>query len=153
MNLKIADSAPNFELPDQRGANRKLSDFLGKKVLIYFYPRDFTPGCIKEACSIRDAFSNFKKLNTRVLGISKDTIESHKKFADKYNLPFTLLSDPDRKVLKKFGVWQEKKFLGKSYMGIARTSILIDEKRRIIKIYKNVNPLRHVKEVLRDLEN
>lgn len=153
MNLKIGDSAPNFELPDQHGVNQKLTGFLGKRVLIYFYPRDFTPGCTKEACSIRDAFSNFKKLNTRVLGISKDTAESHKKFSDKYNLPFTLLSDPDKKILKKFGVWQEKKFLGKSYMGIARTSFLLDEKGRIIKIYKKVNPLFHVQEVLNDLGN
>lgn len=153
MNLKVGDKAPNFELPDQRGAFQKLTDFLGKKVLIYFYPRDFTPGCTKEACSIRDAFSNFKKLNTEVLGISKDTIENHKKFAEKYNLPFILLSDTSKKILEKYGVWQEKKFLGKSYMGIARTSFLIDEKRRIIKIYKKVNPLFHVREVLNDLGN
>lgn len=153
MNLKIGDKAPNFELPDQRSASQKLTDFLGKKVLIYFYPRDFTPGCTKEACSIRDAYSNFKKLDTEVLGISKDTIGSHKKFADKYDLPFTLLADPDKKVLEKYGVWQEKKFLGKSYMGIARMSFLIDEKGRIIKIYKKVNPLFHVQEVLNDLGN
>lgn len=153
MNLAIGDKAPNFELPDQHGLNQKLTSFLGKKVLIYFYPRDFTPGCTKEACSIRDAFSNFKKLNTEVLGISKDTVESHKKFADKYDLPFTLLADPDKKILEKYGVWQEKKFLGKSYMGIARTSFLIDEKGRIIKIYKKVNPLFHVQEVLNDFGN
>ena len=153
MNLAIGDKAPDFELPDQRGTNQKLSDLLGMKVLIYFYPRDFTPGCTKEACSIRDVYSNFKKLKTKVLGISKDTIESHKKFADKYNLSFTLLADPDKKILEKYCVWQEKKFLGKIYMGIARTSFLIDEKGRIIKIYKKVNPLYHVQEVLNDLKN
>lgn len=150
--LKPGDTAPDFELPDQNGKIRKLSEFKNKKILIYFYPRDFTPGCTTEACSLRDSFPNFKNLNTVVLGISKDTVESHKKFAEKFNLPFTLLADVDHKVQEIYGVWQEKKFLGKTYMGTVRTSFLIDGKGKIIKIYEKVKPPIHATEVLRDLK-
>lgn len=150
--LKVGNTAPNFELPDQDGKARKLSEFLGRKVLIYFYPRDFTPGCTTEACSLRDSFPNFKNLNAVVLGISKDSIESHKKFAEKFSLPFTLLADVDHKVQEKYGVWQEKKFMGKTYMGTVRTSYLIDEKGKVAKIYEKVKPLAHSAEVLKDLK-
>lgn len=150
--LKVGDSAPNFELPDQNGKVHKLSDYLGSKVLIYFYPRDFTPGCTTEACTLRDSFPNFKNLNTVVLGISKDSIENHKKFAQKFNLPFALLADVNHKVQEKYGVWQQKKFLGKSYMGTIRTSFLVDEKGKIIKVYEKVKPPIHAEEILRDLK-
>lgn len=150
--LKVGDRAPDFELPDQNGKIVKLSSLLGKKVLIYFYPRDFTPGCTTEACLLRDNFPNFRKLNAVVLGISKDSVESHKKFAAKFNLPFTLLADVDHKVQEKYGVWQEKKFLGKTYMGTVRTSFLIDEKGKIIKIYEKVKPPIHAVEVLEELK-
>lgn len=152
MKLKINDTAPDFELPDQDGKTIKLSNFKGQKVLIYFYPRDFTPGCTTEACSLRDSFLNFKNLNAVVLGISKDSVESHKKFVKKFNLPFTLLADVDHKVQQKYGVWQEKKFLGKTYMGTLRTSFLIGEKGKIAKIYQKVKPLAHAAEVLKDLK-
>lgn len=152
MNLKVGDSAPNFELPDQDGKIRKLTEFKNKKVLIYFYPRDFTPGCTTEACSLRDSFPNFRSLKAVILGISKDSVESHKKFVEKFNLPFTLLADVDHKVQEKYGVWQEKKFLGKTYMGTVRTSYLIDEKSKIAKIYEKVKPPIHAAEVLEDLK-
>lgn len=152
MKLKVGNIAPNFELPDQNGKVSKLSDFKGQKVLIYFYPRDFTPGCTTEACSLRDSFPNFKNLDTVVLGISKDSVESHNKFARKYSLPFTLLADVDHKVQETYGVWQGKKFLGKSYMGTVRTSFLIDEKGKIAKIYEKVKPPVHAGEVIGDLK-
>lgn len=152
MNLKVGDMAPNFELLDQNGKNNKLSDFIGNKVLIYFYPRDFTPGCTTEACSLRDSFPNFRNLKAVILGISKDSVESHRKFANKFNLPFTLLADADHKVMEKYGVWQEKKFIGKTYMGTVRSSFLIDEKGKIEKIYTKVKPPVHAQEVIEDLK-
>ncbi len=151
MKLNVGDKAPDIELPDQDGKLHKLSNYLGKKVLIYFYPKDFTSGCTTEACQIRDSFPNFKKLNVVVLAISTDSIESHKKFATKYNLPFTLLADAQKKVVNAYDVWQEKKFLGKSFMGTVRTSFLINEDGKIIKIYKKVKPQVHAEEVLKDL--
>lgn len=152
MKLKVGDIAPDFELPNQNGKVRKLSEFLGQKVLIYFYPRDFTPGCTTEACSLRDSFPNFRNLNAVILGISKDSVESHKKFVKKFNLPFTLFADINHKVQELYDAWQEKKFLGKTYMGTVRTSFLIDEKGKILKIYEKVKPLTHVAEVLKDLK-
>lgn len=152
MNLKVGDSAPDFELPDQDGKIRKLTEFKNKKVLIYFYPRDFTPGCTTEACGLRDSFPDFRNLNSVVLGISKDSVESHKKFVQKFNLPFTLLADVDHKIQEKYGVWQQKKFMGKTYMGTVRSSFLTDEKGKIIKIYEKVKPPIHAKQVLEDLE-
>jgi len=152
MTLKIEDQAPDFELPDQNGKNHKLSDYLGKKVLIYFYPRDFTAGCTVEACQIRDSFPKFGNINAVVLGISADSVESHKKFADKHDLPFTLLADTNKEVASAYGVYQPKKFLGKEFLGIVRTSFLIGESGKIEKIYEKVKPAAHASEVLTDLE-
>ncbi len=149
MKLKIGDSAPDFELPDQNGETHKLSDFSGKKVLVYFYPKDFTSGCTTEACSLRDSFPRFK--GVEVFGISTDSVASHKKFADKYKLPFTLLADKNKEVVKLYDVYKPKKFLGKEFLGTLRTSFLIDEKGKILKIYENVKPAVHATEVLTDL--
>lgn len=142
---------PNFSLLDQNGKIHKLADYRGQWVLVYFYPKDDTPGCTKEACAIRDNFPAFKKLGIQVFGISADSEKSHQKFIDKYALPFTLLSDPDKKVIKEWGVWQKKKFMGKEYMGIARTSFLIDPKGKVAKVYEKVKPEVHASEVLQDL--
>ena len=146
--LKENQKAPLFELLDQNGEVHKLKDYLGQWVLIYFYPKDDTPGCTKEACAIRDNFPDFKKLKIVVLGISADSVASHKKFVDKYKLPFTLLADESKQVVEKYGVWGKKKFLGKEYMGIRRTSFLINPEGKIVKIYEDVKPDVHAEEVL-----
>ncbi len=148
---KENQQAPDFALPDQQGHVHKLSTYLGKWVVLYFYPKDDTPGCTKEACGFRDNFPAFEQLKTVVFGLSADSSERHSKFAAKYKLPFTLLADPDKKVLEKYGVWQEKKFLGKKYMGVLRTTFLIDPKGHIAKLYENVKPIGHAEEVLKDL--
>ncbi|MFA6391898.1 MAG: thioredoxin-dependent thiol peroxidase [Patescibacteria group bacterium] len=145
--------APEFSLPDQSGDIHKLSDYKGKWILIYFYPRDNTPGCTIEACTLRDSFPKFSRLKAEVLGVSKDSIESHEKFKAKYKLPFTLLSDDKMEMLKAYGVWQKKKFLGKEFMGIARTSFLINPQGKIVKIYEKVKPPVHAEEVLNDLKS
>jgi len=152
MKLKVKQKAPDFKLSDQNGKQNRLSEYLGQWVLVYFYPKDDTPGCTKEACSIRDNFPKFKKLKIIVLGISVDSFKSHAKFAKKYHLPFTLLADEDKKVVKKYGVWVKKKFMGKEYMETLRTSFLINPKGKIAKIYENVNPEIHIEEVLKDLK-
>lgn len=152
MKIKIMDKAPNFSLKDQDGNVHNLSNYKGKWLLLYFYPKDNTPGCTKEACQIRDSFPSFKDLGIAVLGISADSVESHKKFAQKYNLPFPLLSDEDKKVIKSYGVLGKKKFMGKEFVGIKRTSFLIDPYGKIFKIYENVSPDKHAKEVLEDLK-
>lgn len=144
--------AYNFELPDQDGKTHKLSDYLGKWVIVYFYPKDDTPGCTKEACNFRDGSSEYTKRNVEIIGISKDSVASHKKFADKYSLNFTLLADPDHSTIEKFGAWGKKKFLGKEYDGIFRNTVLIDPKGEIVKEYKGVNPLTHSGEILKDLD-
>jgi peroxiredoxin Q/BCP len=143
--------AKDFSLLDQNGKPHKLSVYKGKWVVIYFYPKDDTPGCTKEACGFRDIISEFKKKNAVVLGISKDTIESHKKFSDKYKLNFPILSDPEKKVIQSYGSWGEKKFLGKSFMGTIRNTFLIDPKGNIYKEFKKVNPLSHPQEILREI--
>lgn len=150
MKLKINQKAPDFKLKDQNGKIHKLSDYKGKWVLIYFYPKDNTPGCTKQACEIRDNFFDFQNLDIVVLGISTDSVESHKKFKEKYKLPFTLLSDDKKEVVKKYGVWGKKKFLGKTFEGVIRTSFLINPQGKIEKIYENVKPEKHAKEVLED---
>jgi peroxiredoxin Q/BCP len=149
--IKTGQLAIDFELSDQNGKSHKLSDYKGEWVLLYFYPKDDTPGCTKEACAIRDHFPNFKKLKAVVLGISVDSVESHKKFAEKYKLPFTLLSDAKKEVVKKYGVWGKKTFMGKAFMGTKRTSFLINPEFKIVKIYENVKPEIHAEEVLNDL--
>lgn len=151
--LKVGDKAPLFELPDQDNKLHKLSDFKDSWVLVYFYPKDDTPGCTTEACSVRDNFSELGKAGLRVVGISTDTTQSHKKFEQKYDLNFTLLADADKKVVEDYGVWGEKKFMGKTYLGTKRTSFLIDPEGKIVKIYENVNPNQHIKEVLQDFKN
>lgn len=151
MELKIGDKAPTITLKDQRGKDIALKSFLGQWVVLYFYPKDDTPGCTKEACSFRDNLKAFSKLKVPVLGISADSVERHAKFALKYKLNFPLLSDPEKKVLEKYGVWTEKKFLGKTYMGILRTTFIVDPTGRIAKIYEKVKPIGHAEEVLKDL--
>lgn len=145
-------NAPDFTLPDQDGVLHTLSGYKGTWVLIYFYPKDDTPGCTKEACQLRDTFPNFEKLNAKVFGVSADTVQSHKKFAEKYKLPFTLLADPEKKMLEAYGVWQEKKFMGRTYMGIVRASFLIDPNGVVVKVYPKVLPEKHAAEVLVDLK-
>jgi peroxiredoxin Q/BCP len=147
--LKIGDKAPDFELKDQDGESHNLSDYKTKKVVLYFYPKDDTPGCTKEACDIRDNYSALKK-KAVVLGVSADDEKSHKKFAAKYNLPFILLADPDKNVLNLYGVWAEKSFMGKRYMGIVRSTFIID-KGKIVKIFPKVSVLGHVKEIMDSL--
>ena len=151
MKLKQGNKAPDFALPDQGGNMHKLSSQKGTWVLLYFYPKDDTPGCTKEACGIRDVFPRFKKMDAVVFGVSADSVARHKKFAEKYKLPFTLLADEDKKVIKAYGVWAKKKLMGREYMGILRTSFLIDPKGVIMKIYENVKPDIHAEEVLADL--
>jgi peroxiredoxin Q/BCP len=153
MLLKVGDQAPDFSLPDATGNVRKLSDYQGKHLLLYFYPKDDTPGCTKEACNFRDSFPKFDPNKITVVGISKDGVGSHKKFAEKYSLPFTILSDVEKKTVQDYDVWQPKKFMGREYLGIMRTSFLIDPQGKILKIYENVNPLTHSEEVLKDIES
>ncbi len=152
MGLKKGAEAPAFSLPDQDGKIRSLADYRGKRVLLYFYPKDDTPGCTKEACAIRDEFPGFGKLDAGVLGVSKDSIESRNRFAGKHGLPFTLLSDADTKVQRAYGAWRKKKMAGREYMGTFRMSVLIDPDGRIAKVYEKVKPAEHVAEVLDDLK-
>ena len=151
MKIKVGQIAPDFRLSDQDGKIHRLFDFQGQWVLLYFYPKDNTTGCTKEACAIRDSFPAFNKLKSKVLGISIDSVESHKKFAEKYKLPFTLLADDKKEVVKKYGVWGKKKMMGHEYYGIFRTSFLINPQGKIAKIYENVKPEIHAQEVLDDL--
>lgn len=140
--------APNFTLNDKDGNAISLSDFLGKKVVLYFYPKDNTPGCSRQACAFAAAYEGFKDKNTVVIGISKDSTASHRKFADKYGLPFILLSDPDRVAIEAYGVWQEKKMCGKLSMGVLRTTFIIDEDGVIEKVMEKVKPDTNAAEIL-----
>lgn len=151
MKLTIGEMAPLFVLPDQEGTIHTLHDYKGKRLLLYFYPKDDTGGCTAQACAIRDALPDFKKLKVMVFGISVDSVESHAKFAKKYGLPFTLLSDENKEVVQKYGVWEKKKFMGREYMGTMRTSFLISPEGIIEKIYEKVKPETHAAEVLADL--
>jgi peroxiredoxin Q/BCP len=146
--LKEGGRAPAFSTTDGDGNKVSLKDYRGEKVVLYFYPKDDTPGCTKEACSFRDAFSDFKKRGIKVLGVSPDNEASHKKFAAKFKLPFTLLTDPDHKIADSYGVYGEKKFMGRTYMGVMRTTFLIDEQGKIKKIFAKVKPDEHAQEVL-----
>jgi len=144
----VGAAAPSFNLTSNEGKPVSLNDFKGKWVVLYFYPKDDTPGCTKEACSFRDSFSKFKKQGIVVLGVSPDSEASHKKFAAKYKLPFTLLADKDRSISETYGVYGEKKFMGRTYMGVHRTTFLIDEKGKIKKVFEKVKPDEHASEVL-----
>jgi len=151
--LKEGTTAPAFKTTDQNGESVSLKDLRGQKVVLYFYPKDDTPGCTKEACSFRDAYSKFKKHDITVLGVSPDKEASHKKFVTKYQLPFTLLADTDHSIADAYGVWGEKKFMGRTYMGVHRTTFLIDEKGKIRKIFEKVKPEDHASEVLEAFAN
>ncbi|MBQ3574345.1 MAG: thioredoxin-dependent thiol peroxidase [Clostridia bacterium] len=146
--LEINQIAPDFTLFDQDGNSVSLSDFRGKKVVLYFYPRDNTPGCTRQACAFASAFERFREIDAVVIGISKDSTASHRKFADKYDLPFILLSDPELQAIQAFGVWQEKKNYGKVSMGVVRSTFVIDEEGRIEKIMPKVKPDTNAAEIL-----
>ena len=152
MALKEGNKAPGFKLPDQNGTVHNLQDYTGQWVLIYFYPKDDTPGCTVEACQLRDNYPSFKKLKIQVFGVSTQGVESHKKFVDKYELPFTLLADEDKRMNEAYGVWVEKNMYGRKYMGTARDSFLIDPNGKIAKIYRKVKPKEHAEQVLEDLK-
>ncbi len=147
----VGQQAPDFSLPDQDGVTHTLAEYKGKWVLLYFYPKDNTPGCTIEACTLRDQFKDFKKIDAVVLGVSTDSVKSHKKFADGFNLPFTLLADENKEVVGQYGVFGEKKMMGKTYMGVRRSSFLIDPSGKIAKVYEKVKPETHAAEVLADL--
>lgn len=149
--LEIGKKAPAFSLLDGDGKKVSLSDFKGKKIVLYFYPKDMTSGCTQEACDFRDAFPKFGKLKSVVLGISADTVGSHKKFSEKYDLPFTLLSDDKKEVVEKYGVWKEKSMYGRKYMGIERTTFVIDEEGKIKNVFPKVKVAGHVEEVMKAL--
>lgn len=146
--IKVGDAAPNFTLKDKDGKNISLSDFKGKKVVLYFYSKDNTPGCTRQACAFAGAYDSFRKKDAAVIGISRDSVESHGRFAEKYNLPFVLLSDPDRLAIESYGVWQEKKLYGKISMGVVRTTFVINEDGIIERIMTKVKPHTNAFEIL-----
>jgi peroxiredoxin Q/BCP len=148
LKLKEGDLAPDFSAMTSGGGKISLGDFKGKNVILYFYPKDDTSGCTKEACNFRDDFAIFKKLGAVVLGVSPDSVKSHDKFVKKYSLPFTLLADEDKKIVEAYGVWGQKTFWGRKYMGTHRVTFLIGPDRRIKKIWPDVKPEEHSKEVL-----
>ena len=145
--LNVGDTAPDFSLPDQHGKERRLSDFRGKKVVLYFYPKDNTSGCTTEAVGFRDIAEKFADNNAVVIGVSKDSVNSHRKFADKYSLPFILLADEDKKAIDLYGVFKEKKMYGKTVTGVKRTTFVIDEHGVIERIYAGVKAAGHAEEV------
>jgi peroxiredoxin Q/BCP len=149
--LETNQPAPDFTLYDQKGHAHTLSNYKGQWVLMFFYPKDNTPGCTKEACGIRDNYAQYKQHDVVVLGISTDSIKSHLKFVEKFDLPFTLLADVDKEVVELYKVWGKKKFMGKEYMGTNRMSFLINPKGQIVKIYEKVKPADHAEEVLADI--
>jgi peroxiredoxin Q/BCP len=149
--LKVGDKAPVFKLKTDAGKTVSLKDFKGKKVILYFYPKDMTSGCTQEACDFRDNIKTFTKKNSVILGVSADSIDSHKKFKDKYELPFVLLSDEAKAMINDYGVWKEKSMYGKKYMGIERTTFVIDEKGKIEKIFNKVSVTGHIEELLKGL--
>ena len=151
MALKAGDKAPEILGVNQDGKEIRLSDFAGKKLVLYFYPKDNTSGCTKEACDFRDSIKTFENKETVILGISKDSIESHKNFKSKYNLPFALLSDEEGQMVNDYGVWKEKSMYGKKYMGIERTTFLIDEKGKIKEIWNKVKVPGHVQDIISKL--
>ena len=150
--LEEGKKAPDFKLKDQDGKTVSLSDFKGKNVVLYFYPKDDTPGCTKEACSFRDELPRFGKIDAVILGVSPDSVDSHKKFAQKFELPFTLLSDENKKVVEAYDVWKEKNNYGKKYMGVERTTYVIDKEGKIKKIFNKVKVDGHSEEVMEALK-
>ncbi|MBQ5842391.1 MAG: thioredoxin-dependent thiol peroxidase [Clostridia bacterium] len=146
--LTVGTKAPDFTLLDKEGNTVSLSDFFGKKIILYFYPKDNTPGCTKQACAFASAYDDFKSKDITVIGISKDSVASHKKFAEKYSLPYVLLSDPELVAIKAYDVWQEKKMCGKVGMGVVRTTFIIDENGNIEKIMPKVKPDTNAGEIL-----
>ena len=146
--MKKGDMAPDFTLTDKEGKRVTLSGFRGRKVVLYFYPKDNTPGCTRQACAFAGFFAEFRKLDVVVIGISRDSVESHRKFAEKYNLPFILLSDPELQAIQAYGVWQEKKLYGKSSMGVVRTTFIIDEAGMIAEVMLKVKPDTNAADVL-----
>jgi peroxiredoxin Q/BCP len=152
MPLSIEDSAPDFTLPDQDGRIHTLSEYRGKPLVLYFYPKDDTSGCTKEACGFRDDYSAYQAAGVTILGVSPDSSKSHTNFITKYELPFTLLADPEREVLRMYGAWGLKKMYGREYEGVLRTTYLIGADGKIVKIYKKVKPAAHSAEILAALE-
>ena len=150
--LKIRQKAPAFSLPNQDGKIVSLSDYKGKKVVLYFYPKDDTPGCTKESCAFRDGIDEIHDIGAEVIGVSADSVESHKKFSKKYNLNFPLLSDESKKMIHSYGVWKEKSLYGRKFMGIERTTFIIDESGKINEIFHKVKVARHLEEVLGELD-
>ena len=149
--LANGTKAPDFTLPDQNGQPRKLSEYLGQRVILYFYPRDMTAGCTKQACAFAELYPQFREKGAAVLGISKDSVASHKKFEEKYGLPFVLLSDPEKTAIQAYDVWKEKKMYGKVSMGVVRTTYLIDEQGIIVKGFAKVQPAENPADMLGEL--
>ncbi len=151
--IEEGKKAPAFKLKNQDGETISLDTFKGKKVVLYFYPKDNTSGCTAEACNFRDEFPKFKNIDAIILGVSPDSVDSHKKFADKFKLPFNLLSDEKKGVLEKYGVWKEKSMYGRKYMGVERTTVVIDGNGKVSKIFNKVKVPNHNKEVMDALKN
>ncbi len=152
MPISSEIQAPDFSLPDETETMRKLSDYQGKPLILYFYPQDDTPGCTTEACNFRDDYEAYQKANVTILGVSPDSPKSHTKFKAKYHIPFTLLADEGHHVCDLYGVWGLKKLYGREYMGVLRTTFLIDEKGKIVRVFENVKPAEHNAEVLEALQ-
>lgn len=150
--LQIGEKAPDFTLKDKDGNAITLSEFSGKKVVVYFYPKDNTPGCARQACAFRDSYEGFRKEGIVVIGISKDSVTSHQKFAENYELPFLLLADPDRVAIEGFGVWQEKKQYGKISFGVVRSTFILDEQGVVIKVFPKANPDTNATDILNFLQ-
>jgi thioredoxin-dependent peroxiredoxin len=151
--LAVGTQAPDFTAADQNGTTHTLRDFQGKKVILYFYPKDNTSGCTKEACAFRDNFAKFRHLNVEILGVSIDSEKSHKSFVQKYDLPFTLLADPDKRLVEAYGAWGEKSMYGRKYMGTNRVTYLIDEAGKIAAVFPKVKPEAHADEILAVLQS
>ncbi len=148
MSVSIGNMAPDFTLSDETGTTRKLSDYRGQPVVLYFYPKDDTPGCTTEACNFRDDYSQYTQTGVVILGVSPDTSKSHARFKEKFHLPFTLLADEGHQVCDLYGVWGKKKMMGREYDGVFRTTFLIDRQGKLVKVFKDVKPAEHSKEVL-----
>lgn len=150
--LELGDIVPDIKLPSSTGKDVSLHDFKGKKVVLYFYPKDDTPGCTTEACDFRDTLTDYKELNVEIVGVSKDPTSSHEKFIEKYKLPFVLLSDTDLKLMEAFGVWKEKTMYGRTALGVSRSTFLIDENSILVKAWPNIKATGHVAKVLDELK-